>query len=213
MTQQRRTKKKPLMSATDERVLDFIRSFQISEGVAPTRQEIASGLTLGSLMSAQRAVQRLKDAGHLEFGSQSKRAIRVTEPTEPRSSVIELPMLGSVAAGRPIEAIESTERLAIPASMIRGATPHFVLKVKGDSMIEDQICDGDFVIVRQQDTANNGDKVVALIDNEATLKTFYRKSGRVELHPANSTLKPILVEAHQHLRIAGVYVGLIRLQN
>jgi len=203
----------------DERVLSFIRSFVLREGVPPTRQEIADALELPNLMAAQRAVHRLRDQGFLTFDAQSKRGIALSR--EAASSlggegVVELPLLGAVAAGRPIEAIgealESALRMAVPQSLIRGGAAHFLLQVKGDSMIEDHICDGDYVIVRSQADARDGEKVVAILDGEATLKRLRRSGGRVELHPANASMRPILVGAHQHLRIAGVYAGLIRIE-
>jgi repressor LexA len=196
------------------RVLAFIQSFEVREGLSPTRQEIKEGLALPNLMAAQRAVQKLKKLGHLRFETQSKRGIELTHgatKTARHSNEILLPLLGEVAAGKPIEAIENYETLPVPRIFVKGSAPHFVLKVSGDSMIEDHICDGDFVIIRSTETAHNGEKVVALIDGHATLKRFYRKQGRVELHPANEKMKPILVEAHQHLRIAGIFTGLIRI--
>jgi repressor LexA len=215
MTQTRKRKQarhSMQLSQGDARVLAFIRSFLLRNGIAPTRKEIARDLGLKSVMAAQRAVQKLRDCGRLAFDTQSKRAIQVIEAEKVRSDVVDLPLLGAVAAGLPIEAIESSERIQVPANMVHGSTPHFVLLVKGNSMIEDHICDGDYVIVRKQANANNGEKVVALIDGEATLKRIYQKQGRVELHPANADMKPIIVEAHQHLRLAGVFTGLIRIE-
>jgi repressor LexA len=191
----------------DERVLTSIHSFQIREGFAPSRDEIARDLRLPNLHTAQRAVERLSEMGRLQFEKNSKRGIEIAGQQEKLARIVELRLLGTVAAGRPIEAIEGDERIQVPAFFIRGAAPHFVLRVKGNSMIDDHILDGDFVIVKSQSTANNGEKVVALIDNEATLKRFYQKQGRIELHPANEMMTPIVVEAHQQLRIAGVYVG------
>jgi repressor LexA len=153
---------------------------------------------------------KLRECGKLQFSPHSKRAIELVEADEDES--IPLPLLGNVAAGLPIEAIEYFDKIQVPRSMIKGPGSYFVLKVKGNSMIEDQICDGDYVVIKQQDTAQQGERVVALLDNDATLKRFYRKKDRVELHPANSTMKPIIIEPHQHLRILGVYVGLIRIE-
>jgi repressor LexA len=127
-------------------------------------------------------------------------------------SVIELPLLGRVAAGRPIEAIQSMETLEVPASMIKGGD-NFVLKVTGDSMIEEGILSGDYVVIRKQVTAQNGQTVVALIGNEATIKKYYRRGGRVELHPANPAYQPLIIESmveNTEFKIEGVLVGVIR---
>ena len=195
------------LNRLDERVLALIQSFQLREAVAPSREEIARHLHLPNLHTAQRAVERLNNKGQLYFKKNSKRAIEIVGREIKGEPIAEIPLLGIVAAGRPIEAIEDAQTIQVPSFFIRGPSPHYVLKVRGHSMIEDHICDGDFVVVRSQSTANNGEKVIALLDNEATLKTFYQKEGRTELHPSNENMSPIIVEAHQTLRIAGVYVG------
>lgn len=122
---------------------------------------------------------------------------------------VALPLAGRVAAGRPIEAIEAADSLEVPTSML-GRGDNFVLQVQGDSMIGDGILDGDYVVVRKAADAENGRTVVALLHGEATVKRFYRKEGRIELHPANPTMQPILVENEESLRIEGVVVGVIR---
>lgn len=193
----------------DERVLAFICSYQIREGMPPTRAEIATGLNL-NLTAVQRAVQRLKANQLIDYNPQSKRGIEVSIPPSKGPDVIELLLLGRVAAGQPIEAVEDVEKISVPVELLRGSGDHFVLRVQGDSMIEDHICDGDYVLIQKQDSANNGDTVVALIDNGATLKKFYRRQGQIELRPANENLKPIIIEAHQQLRILGIYSGLVR---
>lgn len=124
-------------------------------------------------------------------------------------SAQQLPMLGLVAAGRPIETVPQSESVDVPASMIRkGET--FVLRVKGDSMQEDGILSGDLVVVHKQTTARNGQTVVALINQEATIKKYYAKSGRIELHPANATMGPILVNPEEEFAIEGLVIGVIR---
>jgi repressor LexA len=201
----------PLKTRQNEQALAFIRSFELREGISPTRQEIADGLGLSNKMAAQRLVQKLRRHGMLTFSAQAKRSLEILDISTEQEDVAELSILGVVAAGRPIEAIERNDiSLKVPAAMIKSGYPHFALRVNGNSMIEDSIMDGDYVIVRQQHIAENGDTVVALIDGEATLKRFYRRDGRVELQPANSSMSSIMVDSHQHLRILGVYVGLIR---
>lgn len=125
---------------------------------------------------------------------------------------ISLPLLGLVAAGKPIEAILDHETLEVPASMIKGGT-HFVLKVSGNSMIEDGIFNGDYVVIKKQPSANNGQTVVALVGNEATIKRFYRRGSHVELHPANPAYQPLIIDSlveTREFKIEGVLVGLIR---
>ena len=121
-----------------------------------------------------------------------------------------LPLVGRVAAGRPIEVLSQHEELEVPESMIEKTGTFFSLLVEGDSMIEDGILDGDFVVIKKQSTANNGDTVVALIDNEATIKRFYKKKNTIELHPANSNYQPIVVHPNTGFKIEGVLAGVIR---
>jgi repressor LexA len=198
-------------SNKEERVLNFIQSYELKNGEIPTRQEIAEALKLSNVMAAQRAVKKLRDEGKLTFEKNSVRGLQLVE-VDSDDEIAELPMLGVVAAGRPIEAVERNEmNLKVPAYMIKPGYPHFALRVSGSSMIEDGIFDGDHVVVRQQAVAEEGETVVALLDGEATLKRFHRKGKQIELRPANSTMGPIVVGSHQHLRILGVYVGLIRM--
>ena len=120
----------------------------------------------------------------------------------------EFPLLGRVAAGKPIEAVEDVDVIEVPPSMI-GSGEHFVLQVKGDSMKDDGILDGDFVVVRKQPTAENGETVVAIVNNEATIKKYYKKKRDVELRPANEGMESIVVK-HGDLRIQGKVVGVLR---
>ena len=120
----------------------------------------------------------------------------------------EFPLLGRVAAGKPIEAVEDVDVIEVPPSMI-GSGEHFVLQVKGDSMKDDGILDGDFVVVRKQPTAENGETVVALVNNEATIKKYYKRKRDVELRPANEGMESIVVK-HGGLRTQGKVVGVIR---
>jgi repressor LexA len=119
-----------------------------------------------------------------------------------------LPLLGLVAAGTPSEAVAQDERLEF--NELFGGPEHFALRVRGQSMIEDHIADGDFVVIRKQDTANNGERVVAMIDNEVTLKRYYRDKNQIRLEPANSTMEPILVDPTEQPQILGVLVGVLR---
>ena len=121
-----------------------------------------------------------------------------------------LPLLGRVAAGRPIEAIQSPEMIEVPASLLRKSGEHFILKVQGDSMIGDGILDGDFVVIRKQSTAENGETVVALIENEATIKRYQKHRSQIELHAANPAYPAIQVKPGARFKIEGILAGLIR---
>lgn len=121
----------------------------------------------------------------------------------------QLPMLGLVAAGKPIETVPQSELVDVPASMIRRGNT-FVLRVKGESMQEDGILPGDLVVVQKQITARNGQTVVALVNQEATIKKYYRKESRIELHPANAAMQPILVKSKDEFAIEGVVIGVMR---
>ncbi len=189
-----------------KQVLDFIDSHIESEGYPPSQSEIAQAFGFSSLGTVQNYLVRLEKAGRLSRSWNAKRGITVTGPEYRKN---ELPLSGTVAAGKPIEAIEISDTIGVPASMA-GSGENFVLSVKGDSMIGDGILDGDYVVVRKQDTADSGQTVVALIDNEATVKRFFRRDGFVELVAANPGVPPIVVDKSQDLRIEGVVVGVVR---
>jgi len=189
-----------------KKILEFIRSHAEREGYPPSQQEIARAFGFRSLGTVQNYLVRLEREGLLSRQWNARRGMRVVRP-EGRG--VELPLAGTVAAGRPIEAVENPDTIEVPASMV-GAGENFVLRVQGDSMIGDGILDGDFVVVRKQAAAENGQTVVALIENEATVKRLHRKGGRIELHPANPAMQPIMVEGEESFRIEGVVVGVIR---
>lgn len=190
-------------------VYDYIVEYINSNGFGPTQVEIKEHFQFKSLGSVQDYIRYLKSAGYLENDPNSVRGLTPVNPEEQQvGPSIEIPLHGKVAAGNPIEAIEGTEMIAVPSSLI-GKGVHYALTVSGQSMIEDGILDGDTIIVRQKNTAHNGETVVAVIDNEATVKRYYKKSDHIELHPANSTMKPIIVQDGD-FEIKGVLVGLIR---
>lgn len=178
----------------------------------PTLDELCSALGLKSRGSLHKQVQALIEAGLVEPMNNLRRGIRLTDsPAEPSAGVDneELPLYGYIAAGRPIEAIAGQETLAVPASL-RTEQPCYVLEVRGDSMIEEGILDGDWVVIEQRDQARNGEIVVALVDDgEATLKRLEKKSDEVVLHPANASMSPMHFHASQ-IQIQGVLVGQMR---
>lgn len=194
------------LTPKQKQVLDFIRSFQERHGYAPSQREIADALGVRSLGTVQNYLVRLERQGIVTKQMQATRGVQINRPA-PAS--IELPLAGIVAAGKPIEPIETPDSIEVPASMV-GPGENFVLRVRGDSMVGDGILDGDYVIVRKQATAESGQTVVALLRGEATVKRLLRKGRRVELHPANPAMNPIIVDDEESFRIEGVVVGVIR---
>lgn len=186
-------------------VYDYICSYINSNGYSPTQAEIQENFGFKSLGSVQDYIRYLTNGGYLK---NDQGAVRGLEPLSSSKGGSEIPLLGAVAAGIPIEAIESTETIQVPDFMIDNGL-HFALNVEGNSMIEDGILDGDIIVIKKQNSAENGQTVVAVIDGEATVKRFYRKRSRVELHPANSTMSPIIVD-EGNFEIRGVLVGLMR---
>lgn len=194
------------LTPKQKNVLDFIQSFTEQEGYPPSQQEIARHFGFRSLGTVQNYLVRLEREGVLAKEWNAKRGMRVLRLT---TDATELPLAGIVAAGKPIEAVENPDTIEVPSSMV-GAGENFVLRVQGDSMIGDGILDGDYVVVRKQASAENGQTVVAMIENEATVKRLYRRAGSIELHPANPAMQPIVVGAEENFRIVGVVVGVIR---
>lgn len=204
---------KSALTKKQRKTLDFIISFIEQKGYSPSYREIANGLKLSSVATVAQHVDTLVEKGFLEKGSNSARSLIPVEEVE--ASINEpgvgLPILGLIAAGSPIETITGhQETLEVPAFMV-GSKNSYVLQVKGQSMIEDGIHDGDYVVVQEKEVPSNGDTVVALVNNgEATLKRYYKEADRIRLQPANSAMDPIFVEAGTPIKIQGVLIGLIR---
>jgi len=193
------------LSPKKQRFLDFIRIFSSDHDRAPTFHEIMEGLKIKSLGTVNWYVRELEKIGVLERGKyNAKRALSL--PDQPVGN--ELPLLGLVAAGYPLEAVENRESIEVPPSYIR--PDNYVLKVKGDSMIDDHIEDGDYVIIRQKPEASPGQTVVAFVNGDATLKRYYRKPNGVELHPRNPNYNVIQVSAEDEFRIGGVVLAILR---
>jgi repressor LexA len=188
--------------------LGYLSQYTEEWGTAPSFDEICSHFGFSSYNTVTTYLKILERKGYVRLPSQKnrKRAIEVVSPVETKS--FELPLLGNVAAGKPIEAIENKSAIEVPPAMADKGDC-FVLKVKGVSMEEDGILDGDFVVVRKQPTAENGDTVVALIDNEATVKKYFKKNDYVELRPAHAGMDPISVKDGD-FHIAGKVVGVLR---
>lgn len=205
------------LTPKQKQVLEFIQAHQAEKGYAPSQKEIAAKFGFSSLGTVQHYLNQLGELGFLKKEWNARRGLSVSgETSKPEAapaevtSVQSLPLLGRVAAGRPIEAVQSPEFLEVPTSLLKKSGDHFILKVQGDSMIGDGILDGDYVIIRKQDSAENGETVVALIDNEATIKRYQRKAGKVELHAANPAYPTIHVDPERRFRIEGILAGLIR---
>lgn len=198
------------LTKKQKQVYDFIVSYIEENSISPTQMEIKENFGFKSLGSVQDYIRYLKSSGYLENDSNSVRGLTPINPNSPGKSqdVIDIPLHGKVAAGNPIEAIEGNEMITVPSSMV-GLGNHYALTISGESMIEDGILDGDLIVVKEQSTARNGDTVVAVIDNEATVKRFYKNSKQIELHPANSSMKPIVINDGD-FHIKGLLVGLIR---
>jgi repressor LexA len=190
-------------------IYDFICEFVEANGYSPSLEEIGTHFELASVATVHKHIQHLVSKGFLRKAWNRSRSL---EPVpEEASESHGVPILGTVAAGVPIEAIEDgSESIKVPAQMMGRPGETFALRVRGDSMIEDQICDGDIVIVESRPEARNGETVVALVGgDEATLKRFYRKGGHVKLVPANSNMEPIEVPATD-VQIRGIVRGLVR---
>ncbi len=193
------------------RVLRFFRDYRNEHGISPTLEEAAQALGV-SKITIYEHLNHLATKGAIQRNKAKARSVAILfDPDQPQSvneePVPSLPILGTIAAGQPIEAIEDREDVSL-TELIPSGDDFYMLRVQGHSMIEDHIDDGDLVVIHRQTTANNGDIVVAIVDGEeATLKRLYVDKGRIRLQPANSTLKPIFPT---HLEIRGVVRGVIR---
>ena len=206
------------LSPRQSDVLDFIAGTIDSRGLPPSYREIGDALGIASTNGVSDHVKALIKKGFLKKLAGPPggvaRGIQLTALTKAMrgtDEMIQVPLVGHVAAGQPILAEENHERmLGFDAQMLPGSGVRFALKVRGESMVDEGIHDGDFVIVRQQDNARNGDIVVALVDGEATVKYYFHEGERIRLEPANATMEPIFVQADQQTLIQGVVVGVFR---
>jgi repressor LexA len=195
------------LTARQREVYEFIRTYLQEYATAPSYEEIRAALGLRSLATVSKHLKQLERKGWLSspWGSE-KRALSLTALG---GRALAVPLLGQVAAGIPIEALEAPEDVEVPESLLRGGDC-FALRVRGDSMVDDGIRDNDLILVKSQQTAENGQTVVALIDGQdATVKKFYRQGNMIELRPANETMQPLTLPSSR-VRIRGVVVGLMR---
>jgi len=192
-------------------IYEFIRTFVAEKGYSPSLEEIAEAFGLSSVATVHKHIQHLVEKRMLRKAWNRSRSIEPVEPMEPANAgIVALPLLGRVAAGHPIEAIEDPETVDVPRDLVPRTGESFVLEVSGDSMIDDQIRSGDYVVVESCADARDGETVVALVrGTDATLKRLYREGPLVRLQPANPAFEPISVPADE-VQVRGVVRGLIR---
>jgi repressor LexA len=189
-------------------VLDVIREFIDANGYSPSLEEIGGSLGLSSVATVHKHVTHLVEKGLVRRVWNQNRSIDLVR--ESVGKALDLPLVGTIAAGAPLEAVPTTETLTVPADMVSGRGRTFVLKIQGESMIGEQIREGDYVIIEERQLARDGETVVALIDgSDATLKRFYREGSTVRLQPSHPTMAPIVLPADR-VQVQGVVVGLIR---
>ncbi|HYA34562.1 MAG TPA: transcriptional repressor LexA [Candidatus Binataceae bacterium] len=198
-----------MLTKRQKQMAEYLESYINEHGYAPTLAEVGQYFGLSSLATVHKHLRNLEQKGVIKRQHNHSRALEVSQAQRRAPQTRELRLLGRVAAGQPIEAVEGQETIAVPDEFVR-RDDTFCLRVKGESMIEDGIRDGDYIIVEGRQSANNGETVVALLGNEATVKRYYREAdGTVRLQPANSAMEPIMVGGGD-LQIRGVVVGLMR---
>lgn len=196
------------LTRRQKEILDYIQSFIEENGYAPSYREIAYYFELSSTGTVAEYINILQDKGYLTKEDMDARSIQLTPTFASGIDLCLVPLEGVIDAGKPIEAIRTSETIDIPKDMMGKKT--FALRVRGESMIEDGILEGDYVIIEQTSSARNGDIVVALVDNEkATLKRFYNESGYIRLQPANSNMRPMKF-SKKRVTIQGKVKGVIR---
>jgi repressor LexA len=197
------------LTRRQKQILDYLSRYIDRRGYAPTLEEVGEHFHLRSPATVHKHLTNLETKGLIRRAWNRSRALELV-PTEVKLEAVELPLLGRVAAGAPIEAIEARETIFVPQDLV-GRKETYVLQVKGDSMVDEQIRDGDYVIVENRKTARDGEMVIALLDGESvTLKKLYREpGGKVRLQPANARMKPIVVD-QGGLHVQGVVIGVLR---
>jgi len=198
-----------VLTRRQEEILDFIASFIEGKGYAPSIVEIQRRFKINSPATVHQHLKNLQEKGLINRKPNRHRSIEVVPTASGVQVGVRVPILGAIAAGIPIEPFQYTEMMSLPEEMVSGGDT-FLLRVRGDSMIDDHIMDGDMVIVKKSESADSGQTVVALVDgNEATLKRFYPEDGRIRLQPANPEMEPMVFEADR-VRLQGVVTGILR---
>jgi site-specific DNA-methyltransferase (adenine-specific) len=196
------------LTKRQKEILDFIKSYIKKSGYSPTFNEIKKKFKLSALSTVHQHIEALVKKGYLKKTNKTSRSLELINDV---FEYIQVPLLGNIAAGQPIEAITEKETIAIPQNTLPKVGNFFALRVVGDSMIDENINDGDVVLVKQQKTAVNGQKIVALIDNqEATLKKFYKQKNYIRLQPANKKIEPIIIKKDREFLIQGIVLDVIK---
>ena len=196
------------LTKRQKQILDFIGGYIKKRNISPTYKEIKKRFRLSALSTVHQHVEALISKGYLSKNDYSSRGLEVKNTV---NDFIQIPLTGTIAAGQPIEAIQEKEIIAVPQDKLPRSGEFYALRVMGNSMIDENINDGDIVLVKQQSVAKNGQKIVALIDNyEATLKKFYKEKGHIRLQPANKTIEPIIIKRGRDLTIQGIVIDVIK---
>lgn len=199
-----------MLTKRQKQILDYYQKFIKKNDYAPTLDEARRHFRLDSKSTIHKHLETLKSKGYLDKSNYRARAINISE-TEKSPVLTKIPLLGTIAAGQPIEAIEEKETIAVPRSKLPNSGDFYALRVNGNSMTDENINDGDIVLIKQQSIANNGQKVVALIDNnEATLKKIYKEKNYIKLQPANKKVEPIIITKDKEFIIQGVVIDIIK---
>ena len=198
-----------MLTKRQKQVYEFLNNFSIKKGVSPTHKEIAKKFNL-AISTVHEHISSLEKKGYLSKEHGQARAI---ETQNPNTELVRIPLLGAIAAGKPFLAIQENESVAVPKYKVTGGNV-YALRVVGDSMIDENINDGDIVLIRHQSTAENGQKIVALIDNyEVTLKKFYKEKGVIRLQPANKKIEPLIIRNGRDIKIQGIVIDIIKTFN
>jgi repressor LexA len=196
-----------MLTKRQKQILDYIQSYARKRGYAPSLEDTKKHFRLSSVATVHQHIEALRHKGYLKKQANQPRGIELYRP-KPKENLVQIPLLGTIAAGEPIEAIEDPETITVTKKQLSSAGRHFALRVKGNSMIDEGIFDRDVVIVREQPTAENGETVVAIIgQNEATLKKLYRERNRIRLQPANPSMQPLYTN---EVKIRGKVISVIR---
>lgn len=198
------------LTVRQQETLNYINEIKREKGYMPTIREICIALNLKSSSSAFAHLQALESKGYVKRDPTKPRALEILKNKEgiPEIKFAQIPIIGTVAAGSPILAQENIEDyFSIPEKLVHGRNDIFMLRVKGDSMINANICNGDYLMVEQRETAENGEIIVALVEDSATVKRFYKEDGYYRLQPENDTMEPIIVK---EVRVLGKVIGIMR---
>jgi repressor LexA len=198
------------LTKRQKEILNHIKHFIDKNGYAPSFEEIAEAFGYSSLATVHEHISNLERKGYIRKAYNESRSIELVQ-RKPANGAVEIPLLGLVPAGTPTEAIQQNETISVPHDIVNSGANTFALKVEGESMVEEQILDGDYVVVSAQPTSRDGQTVIALVGGDtATVKKFYREAdGKIRLQPANPDMEAIIEEA-DNVQIQGIVVGVIR---